>query len=52
MTALVLVMGYVLSLFVGLVEDVVTSESIVAMDHFVSQQMSVMSDSGVIDFLF
>lgn len=50
LTALVLVMGYVLSLFVGLVEDVVTSESIVAMDHFVSQQMSVMSDSGVIDF--
>jgi len=50
LTALVLVMGYVLSLFIGLVEDVVTSDSIVAIDHLVSQQMSVLSDSVVIDF--
>jgi membrane-associated phospholipid phosphatase len=50
LTVLLLVMGYILALFVGLVEDVVTSDSIVAMDHFVSQQMSVLSDSAVVSF--
>ncbi|MCC3344673.1 phosphatase PAP2 family protein [Psychrobacter sanguinis] len=50
LTVLLLVMGYILGLFVGLVEDVVTSDSIVAMDHFVSQQMSVLSDSAVVNF--
>lgn len=50
LTVLSLVMGYILALFVGLVEDVVTSDSIVAMDHFVSQQMSVLSDSAVVNF--
>lgn len=50
LTVLLLVMGYILALFVGLVEDVVTSDSIVAMDHFVSQQMSVLSDSAVVNF--
>ncbi|WP_296202943.1 phosphatase PAP2 family protein [Psychrobacter sp. UBA3962] len=50
LTVLLLVMGYILALFVGLVEDVVTSDSIVAMDHFVSQQMSVLSDSVVVNF--
>lgn len=50
LTLLLLVAGYILALFIGLVEDVVTSDSIVAMDHFVSQQMSVLSDSSVVNF--
>lgn len=50
LTLLVLVMGYILVLFIGLVEDVVTSDSIVAMDHFVSQQMSLLSESPVVNF--
>ena len=50
LTVLLLVAGYILALFIGLVEDVVTSDSIVAMDHFVSQQMSVLSDSSVVNF--
>lgn len=50
LTVLLLVAGYILALFIGLVEDVVTSDSIVAMDHFVSQQMSVLSDSAVVNF--
>ncbi len=50
LTLLFLVMGYILALFIGLVEDVVTLDSIVAIDHFVSQQMSVLSDSSVVNF--
>ena len=50
LTLLFLVMGYIISLFIGLVEDVVTSDSIVAMDHFVSQQMGLLSDSAVVNF--
>ncbi len=50
LTLLVLVMGYVLFLFLGLVEDVVTSDTIVAMDYFASQQMSMLSESPVVTF--
>lgn len=50
LTILLLVGGYTLALFIGLVEDVVTSDSIVAMDYFVSQQMSVLSDSLIVSF--
>ena len=50
LTLLVLVMGYILFLFLGLVEDVVTSDTIVAMDHFVSQQMSMLSESPLVTF--
>ncbi|MFZ2843117.1 hypothetical protein [Psychrobacter sp.] len=48
LTILLLVGGYALALFIGLVEDVVTSDSIVAMDYFVSQQMSMLSDSPIV----
>ncbi|WLP93419.1 phosphatase PAP2 family protein [Psychrobacter sp. M13] len=44
-----LLMIYIAAVFVGLVEDVVTSDSIVALDHLVSQQMSLLSEAGVID---
>ena len=50
LTVLFLVMGYILALFFGLVEDVVTSDTIVATDFFVSQQMSVLSESPVVPF--
>lgn len=50
LTLLFLVMGYIISLFIGLVEDIVTSDSIVAMDHFVSQQMGLLSESSVVNF--
>ena len=33
-----------------MVEDVVTSDTIVAMDHFVSQQMSMLSESPLVTF--
>ena len=48
LTILFLVGGYTLALFIGLVEDVVTSDSIVAMDYFVSKQMSLLSDSPIV----
>ena len=50
LTVLLLVMGYILALFFGLVEDVVTSDTIVAMDFFVSQQMSMLSESPIVTF--
>lgn len=50
LTVLFLVMGYILALFFGLVEDVVTSDTIVATDFFVSQQMSVLNESPVVPF--
>ena len=50
LTLLILVMGYILSLFFGLVEDVVTSDTIVAMDYFASQQMSMLSESPIVNF--
>ena len=50
LTVLLLVMGYILSLFFGLVEDVVTSDTIVAMDYFASQQMSMLSESPIVNF--
>ena len=50
LTLLVLVMGYILFLFLGLVEDVVTSDTIVAMDYFASKQMSRLSESPVVTF--
>ena len=50
LTLLILVMGYILSLFFGLVEDVVTSDTIVAMDYFASQQMSMLSESPIVKF--
>lgn len=49
LTILSLLMIYIAAVFVGLVEDVVTSDSIVALDHLVSQQMSLLSEAGVID---
>lgn len=49
LTILLLLMIYIAAVFVGLVEDVVTSDSIVALDHLVSQQMSLLSEAGVID---
>ncbi len=50
LTLLLLVMGYILALFIGLVEDVITADSIVAMDHFVSKQMSLLSETAVVNF--
>lgn len=50
LTVLFLVMGYILALFFGLVEDVVTLDTIVATDFFVSQQMSVLNESPVVPF--
>lgn len=50
LTVLLVLMAYVLALFIGLVEDVVSSDSIVALDYFVSQQMSLLSEAGVIYF--
>ncbi len=49
LTLLFLVIGYIISLYIGLVEDVVTSDSIVAMDYFVSQQMSQLSESLIVN---
>lgn len=50
LTVLLLLMVYASALLVGLVEDVVTADSIVAIDYFVSQQMSLLSEAGVIRF--
>ncbi|ALF60182.1 phosphatase PAP2 family protein [Psychrobacter urativorans] len=50
LTLLFIVMAYIVSLFIGLVEDVVTSDSIVAMDYFVSHQMSMLRTSPIVDF--
>ena len=50
LTLLFLAMGYILALFTGLVEDVVTSDSIVTMDYFVSQQMNMLHQPSVVDF--
>lgn len=49
LTLLFLVMAYITSLFIGLIEDVVTSDSIVAMDYFVSQQMGLLSESPIVN---
>lgn len=49
LTLLVVLMGYILALFIGLIEDVVTADSIVMMDYLVSQQMSLLSESSVVD---
>ena len=50
LTLLILIMGYILALFFGLVEDVVTSDTIVAMDYFASHQMSMLSESPIVKF--
>lgn len=50
LTLLFLALGYILALFTGLVEDVVTSDSIVTMDYFVSQQMSMLREPSVVNF--
>lgn len=50
LTLLFLVMGYILSLFTGLVEDVVTSDSIVTMDYLVSSQVNMLRESSVVNF--
>lgn len=50
LTLLFIVMGYILALFVGLVEDVATLKPIVATDYFVSAQMSLLRDSDIINF--
>lgn len=49
LTTLLLAIGYVLALFVGLVEDVVTTDSIVAIDYFFSQHMAILDQSPIID---
>ncbi|MGM8909493.1 phosphatase PAP2 family protein [Psychrobacter sp. 1U1] len=50
LTILFLLMVYIAAVFVGLVEDVVTSDAIVALDLLVSQQMSLLNEAGVIHF--
>lgn len=50
LTLLLVIIGYILALFTGLVEDVVTSDSIVTIDHFVSQQMNLLREPGVVNF--
>lgn len=50
LTLLCLALGYILALLTGLVEDVVTSDSIVTMDYLVSQQMNMMHQPRVVDF--
>ena len=50
LTVLLVLMAYVLALFIGLVEDVVRSDYIVAIDYFISQQMSLLSETGIIYF--
>lgn len=50
LTLLFVVMAYIVSLFIGLVEDVMTLQPIVAMDYFVSAQMRQLHDSSLIKF--
>ena len=50
LTLFILVMGYIFALFSGLVEDVVTSDTIVTMDHFVSQHMNMLRESSIVHF--
>ena len=50
LTVLTFLNVYILAVFAGLVEDVVEADSIVTTDLFVSQHMSVLRESGVIDF--
>ncbi|WP_352339186.1 phosphatase PAP2 family protein [Psychrobacter sp. 16-MNA-CIBAN-0192] len=50
LTLLFVGMGYIVLLFIGLVEDVMTVQPIVAMDYFVSAQMSRLHDSSLIKF--
>lgn len=50
LTLFIFVMGYIFALFSGLVEDVVTSDTIVTMDHFVSQQMNMLRESSIVHF--
>ena len=49
LTVLTLLNVYILAVFAGLVEDVVEADSIVTTDLFVSQHMSVLRESGIID---
>ena len=48
LTLLVLITGYIFALFAGLLEDVATADSIVAMDYFVSEQMSALRESNLV----
>ncbi|GAA0315628.1 phosphatase PAP2 family protein [Psychrobacter aestuarii] len=48
LTMFVVMGGYVLALYAGLVEDVVEAEAIVAFDHYVSAHMSVLRSSPII----
>ncbi len=48
LTVLALVFAYVLALFAGIVEDVVTSDPIIAIDHATAQLIAVFRDSAVI----
>lgn len=50
LTLLGVLMVYILALYIGLVEDVVTLNPIVAVDYFVSAQMSLLRDSDIINF--
>ncbi|MDD2946662.1 MAG: phosphatase PAP2 family protein [Acinetobacter sp.] len=50
LTLLLLAMGYILALFTGLVEDIVTSDSIVTIDHLVSYQMNMLREPNVVNF--
>lgn len=50
LTLLFVVMGYLVSWFIGLVEDVMTLQPIVDMDYVVSAQMSQLQDAPIIKF--
>jgi membrane-associated phospholipid phosphatase len=53
LTLSMFVVGYILALFAGLVEDVVTADSIVTTDLFVSQHMSVLHETNIVPaFIF
>lgn len=49
LTLLGVLMAYILVLYVGLVEDVVTLNPIVAIDYFISSQMSLLRESDIIN---
>lgn len=50
LTLILLAIGYFFALFVGLVEDVVTSDTIVGIDHYVSSQMARLQEPSLVNF--
>lgn len=50
LTLLCVVIGCILALFIGLVQAVVTLNSIVALDYGISAQMRLLRDSNIINF--